>query len=279
MIGEECKFLHPAMCRKYMENPERSCRAQCKGYHPEFCKYSRAAWECYNDGCFRIHRRAQRASKPRLRPRNQVQLPELQVNNKLWSPHKIWLATPPNLVNTPHPQHTTATHPAPSPTHYHTPTAMQYLTTHQTTVPLYPNPHHSLLFLIQPANLQPLLNPFSLLKHPKTSALVPQIHYHTFPHIVIAPQSHNPHLNTQDEYQRTTQRGTTANDHTIFFMGSDAQCTTTIEQHDGGDESKSSFLGQTNLYSIISCNIQGLNTKKQKHKVQLLISQLITFIK
>ena len=56
-------------------------------------------------------------------------------------------------------------------------------------------------------------------------------------------------------------------------MGSDAQCTTIIEQHDGGDESNSSFLVQTNLYSIISCNIQGLNTKKQKHKVQL-ISEL-----
>ena len=56
-------------------------------------------------------------------------------------------------------------------------------------------------------------------------------------------------------------------------MGSDAQCTTTIEQHDGSDESNSSFLGQTNLYSKISCNIQGLNTKKQKHKVQL-ISEL-----
>ena len=56
-------------------------------------------------------------------------------------------------------------------------------------------------------------------------------------------------------------------------MGSDAQCTTTIEQHDVGDESNSSFLGQTNLYSIFSCNSQGLNAKKQKHKVQL-ISEL-----
>ena len=56
-------------------------------------------------------------------------------------------------------------------------------------------------------------------------------------------------------------------------MGSDAQCTTTTEQHDGSDESSSSFLRQTNLYSIISCNIQGLNTRKQKHKVQL-ISEL-----
>ena len=60
---------------------------------------------------------------------------------------------------------------------------------------------------------------------------------------------------------------------TIFFMGSDAQCITIIEQHDGGDESNSSFLGQTNLYSIINFNIQGLNTRKQKHKVQL-ISEL-----
>ena len=56
-------------------------------------------------------------------------------------------------------------------------------------------------------------------------------------------------------------------------MGSDAQCTATIEQHDGSDDSNSSFLGQTNLYSIISCNIQGLNAKKQQHKEQL-ISEL-----
>ena len=60
---------------------------------------------------------------------------------------------------------------------------------------------------------------------------------------------------------------------TIFFMGSGVQCTRTIEQHDVYDESNSSFLGQTNLYSIISCNIQGLNTKKRKHKGQL-ISEL-----
>ena len=56
-------------------------------------------------------------------------------------------------------------------------------------------------------------------------------------------------------------------------MGSDAKCTATIEQHDVCDESNSSFLGQTNLYSIISCNIQGLNTNKQKHEVQM-ISEL-----
>ena len=75
-----------------------------------------------------------------------------------------------------------------------------------------------------------------------------------------------------------TQRGITANDHNIFFMGSYAQCTTTIDQHDGGDESNFSFLGQTNLYSIISCNIQGLTTKKQKHKVQLMQLKLCRLV-
>ena len=54
-------------------------------------------------------------------------------------------------------------------------------------------------------------------------------------------------------------------------MGSDTQYTTKIEQDDGGEESNSSFLLKTNLCSIISCNIQGLNTKKQKHKEQQLL--------
>ena len=59
----------------------------------------------------------------------------------------------------------------------------------------------------------------------------------------------------------------------LMHSTSDAQCTTTIQQHESGDESNSCFLGQINLYSIISCRIQGLNTEKQKHKVQL-ISEL-----
>ena len=49
------------------------------------------------------------------------------------------LQPPPPLLTLPT-QHATATHPAPSPTHYHTPPPTQYLTTHQTPVPLYPNP-------------------------------------------------------------------------------------------------------------------------------------------
>ena len=73
-----------------------------------------------------------------------------------------------------------------------------------------------MLSLTQPAHSQPL--------HPsQTSSLVSQIHYNTFPQIIIPPQSHTPHLNTQDGYQRTTQRGTIANDHNIFFRRSDDQ--------------------------------------------------------
>ena len=101
-------------------------------------------------------------------------------------------------------QHTTVNHPAPSPTHYHTPPATQYLSTHHTTVPLYPNPPplHSIPFTTSPSS-----TPTQSLHPPQTSALAPQTHYPTLPRIIIPPQSHTPHLNTQDGYQRTTQRG------------------------------------------------------------------------
>ena len=82
MLGEECKFLHPAPCRKYMENPERSCRAQCKGYHPELSILGPQGNATTIDASEYISR-AQGASKPHLRPRNQVQLYELQINNNL----------------------------------------------------------------------------------------------------------------------------------------------------------------------------------------------------
>ena len=173
--------------------------------------------------------------------------------------------SPPPLLTLPT-QHATATHPAPSPTHYHTPPDMQYLATHQTSVSLYPNPPslHAIPYITSSSSA-----PTQSLHLPQTSALAPRTHYPSVPHIVITPQSHIPQLNTQDGYQQAVQLQMTI----IFFMGSDAQCTTTIKQHDGDDKSNSNFLGQTNLYSIISCTIQGLNTKKQKHTVQL-ISEL-----
>ena len=40
--------------------------------------------------------RAHGASKPYLRPWNQAQLPEPQINDKPWSPHKIWLTAAPH---------------------------------------------------------------------------------------------------------------------------------------------------------------------------------------
>ena len=120
---------------------------------------------------------------------------------------------PPPLLTLPT-QHTTATHPAPSPTHYHTPPATQYLTTHQTTFPLYPNPSplHAIPYTTSPSS-----TPTQSLHPPETSTLAPQTHYPTFPHIIIPPQSNSPHRNTQDGYQQTTQRGTTANDHIFLW--------------------------------------------------------------
>ena len=72
-------------------------------------------------------------------------------------------------------------------------------------------PHHSMLSLIQPAYPQPLLNPFILPKHLHSH------HKHMILLFVIPPQSHTPHLNTQDGYQRTTQRGTTTNDRIFLW--------------------------------------------------------------
>ena len=123
-------------------------------------------------------------------------------------------------------QHTTSTHPAPSGHHQLNslphPHPMEYLNTDQTTVPLYPNPQprHAIPYTTGSSS-----TPTQSLHPSQTSALAPQTHYPSFPRIIIPPQSH-----TQDGYQRKTQRGTTENDDNTFFMGSDAQCTTTIEQ-------------------------------------------------
>ena len=126
---------------------------------------------------------------------------------------KSGLQPPPTLVNTPHPTYHRYSLCPLIKTHYHTPPPTQYLTTHQTTVPLYPNPPplHDIPYTTSSSS-----TPTQSLHPPQTSALAPQTHYPTFSRIIIPPQSHTPHLNTQDEYQRTTQRGTSANDHNIF---------------------------------------------------------------
>ena len=128
---------------------------------------------------------------------------------------KSGLKPPPTLVNIPQPAcHRHPRYVAPSPNHYHTPLPTQYLTTPRTTVPLYPNPPplHAIPYITSSSS-----TPTQSVHPPLTSALAPQIYYPSFSRIVIPPQSHAPHLNTQDGYQRTTQRGTTANDHNIFL--------------------------------------------------------------
>ena len=140
MIGEECKLLHPAPCRKYMENPERSCRAQCKGYHPKLNKYSRVTRECYNNRCFRIHLKGTRCKQTPPATQEPSTTPWTTNQQQAMIKTQNLAYNCPPLLSTLPTQHTTDTHPAPSPNHYHTPPTTQYLTTHQTTVPLYPNP-------------------------------------------------------------------------------------------------------------------------------------------
>ena len=114
---------------------------------------------------------------------------------------KSFLQPPLTLVNTPH----TAGHrhsPSPSPTHYHTPPPTQYLTIPQTTVPLYPNPPPLHAF---PYTTSSSSTPTQSLHSPLTSALTPRTHYPSFSPIVIPPQSHTTHLNTQDGYANNTR--------------------------------------------------------------------------
>ena len=110
-------------------------------------------------------------------------------------------------------QQTTATHPSPKP---NITTPHQYLNiSPPIRLPLTctPIPRNSMLPLIQPAHPQLLL----------MSSSVSNIHTSTpntlsyFSRIFIPPQPHTPHINNQDGYKRTTQRGTTANDHNIFY--------------------------------------------------------------
>ena len=129
MIGKECKFLHPAPCRKYKENFERNCRAPCKGHHPELCKYSMATRECYNDRCFRIHLKSTRCKQ--TPPSTQEPSTTPRITNQqqaMIKTQNLAYNRPPPLLTLPN-QHTTATHPAPPPTHYRTPPSTQYLTT------------------------------------------------------------------------------------------------------------------------------------------------------
>ena len=112
---------------------------------------------------------------------------------------KNGLQLPPPLLTLPT-QHASATHPAPSPTHYHTQTPMQYLTTHETTVPLY-------CTLIPNTQCYPLYNQLILNSYSIPSSAS---HICTCTPNILSFSRHChptsiPHLNTQNGYQRMTQ--------------------------------------------------------------------------
>ena len=157
-----------------MENLERSCRAQCKGYNLELCKYSRATRKCYNDRCFRIHRKAARhmqtppaTQEPSATPRTTNQ------KQAIITMQNLAYNRPPPLLTLPT-QHTTSTHPALSPTHYHT-TPSHYAISH------HPSDYGSTV----PQSPTTTFNPFIRLKH---------LHSHPKHTILLFPESSS-HLN------------------------------------------------------------------------------------
>ena len=52
--GNNCNYPHPAICKKYIENPEKGCRERTN-YHLDICKYSRKLRKSYNVNWYRIH--------------------------------------------------------------------------------------------------------------------------------------------------------------------------------------------------------------------------------
>ena len=161
--------------------------------------------ECYNDRCFRIHLKGTRYKQtpPATQEPSTTSRTTNQQQALIGIQNLAYNHTPP-LLTLPT-QHATATHPVPSPTHYQL---------NQTAVPLYPNPTplHAIPYTTSLSS-----TPSQSLHPPQTSAFALQTHYPTFPHIIIPPQSHTLHQNTQDGYQRTTQMGTIVNDHNTFL--------------------------------------------------------------
>ena len=188
MIGEECKFLHPAPRREYMENPDKSCRAPSRGYHPKLCKYSRATRECYNDRCFRIHIKGTRhkaQAKPTCDPGTKYNSMNYKSATSYDQNTKSGLQLLATLLNTPGPAYHRHSH---CPPHQLTTTNHPLcnisppirILFHSTLIP-----HHSILSLMQPAHPQPLLNPFILLK---------RLHSH-HKHIILLFPASSSHLN------------------------------------------------------------------------------------
>ena len=53
--GNNYNYPHLAPCKKYIENPEYRCGAECTNYQPDICKYSMQFRKCYNVRCHRIY--------------------------------------------------------------------------------------------------------------------------------------------------------------------------------------------------------------------------------
>ena len=83
MTGEECKFLHPAPCRKYIETMKEVAEHSARSTIQNSANILGPQGNVTMIGASEYISRAQGASRPHLRLRYQVQLHKLQTNNKL----------------------------------------------------------------------------------------------------------------------------------------------------------------------------------------------------
>ena len=83
MAGEECKFLHPAHAENIWKIPKKVAEHNAKATIQNSANILGLQGNVTIIGASEYISRAQGASKPHLRLRYQVQLPELQINNKL----------------------------------------------------------------------------------------------------------------------------------------------------------------------------------------------------
>ena len=160
MTGEECKFLHPAPCRKHMKTPKEDADHNARATVQNSANILGPQGNVTTIGASEYISRAQGASKPHLRTQVPSTTPRTtNQQQSMIATQNLDYNRPPPLLTLPT-QHDTTTHPGPPPTYCHTPplhniSPLISLPFHCTIIP-----YHSMQSLIQRSHPQLLLNPF-----------------------------------------------------------------------------------------------------------------------
>ena len=86
MTGDECEFLHPAPCRKYMETTKEVAEHNAKATIQNFANILRLQGNITTVGASEFIK-GTRCKQTKPVTQEKVQLPKPQINNKLWSPY------------------------------------------------------------------------------------------------------------------------------------------------------------------------------------------------